>query len=206
MADAQRPRHRSASVTGPVPRANCKRVAAHEATRRVGLVELLAPNHQSSAPRAPSTVSSTYPATCGQGCSIRFLPTSPLELARPFGNRRRRRVQQQTWRADTVAGEDHHLRRLELLIAVRVVVDRARRHAVFIGGDLTHPAARSQFHAGPDRKRPVGDVSAGLGTLSAAGRAVPDIDARLRVRHTPWLLWRYRTATSASQAGSARWA
>ena len=64
-----------------------------------------------------------------------------------------------------------------MLLAVGVVVDRAGRHAVLVGRDLAHPAARAQLDAGADGERPVGDVGAGLGALGAARRAVAEVDA-----------------------------
>ena len=113
----------------------------------------------------------------GQGCSIRFLPTRPEELASPLGNR-----------ADTEFSSSRGVPTpLQATITtsagwkcsapVGVVVDRAGRHAVLVGGDLAHPAARAQLDAGADRQRPVGDVGAGLGALRAARRAVAEVDA-----------------------------
>ena len=99
-------------------------------------------------------------------------------IGQPVREPRGRRIQQQARRADAVAGQDDHLRRLKPLHPVGVVIDRARRHAVLVGGDLPHPAARAQFDPGADGMRPIGDVGARLRTLGAAGRAVPQIDAR----------------------------
>ena len=99
-------------------------------------------------------------------------------IGQPVGKPRRRRIEQQARRADAVAGQDDHLRRLEPLHPVGVVIDRARGHAVFVGGDFAHPAARAQFDPGADGMRPVGDVGARLRTLGAAGRAMAEIDAR----------------------------
>ena len=48
---------------------------------------------------------------------------------------------------------------------------------MLVGGDLAHPAARAQLDAGADRRRPIGDVGAGLGALRAARRAMAEIDA-----------------------------
>ena len=76
-----------------------------------------------------------------------------------------------------VAGEDDDLGRLELLDAIGVVIDHARRHAVFVGGDLAHPAARAQLDAGADGGGPVGDVGARLRALRAARGAMAEIDA-----------------------------
>jgi hypothetical protein len=72
-------------------------------------------------------------------------------IGQPVGKARRRRIQQQPRRADAVAGDDDDLGRLEVLDPVGVVIDHAGGHAVFVGGDLAHPAARAQFHAGADR-------------------------------------------------------
>ena len=131
------------------------------------------------------------------------LADQPRGVGEPVGKPRRRRIQQQARRADAVAGQDHDLGRLELLAPVGVVVDRAGGHAVLVGGDLAHPAARAQLDAGADSERPVGDVGAGLGPLRAARRAVPEVDAGARGRHRRWWRWWCRRATSASPACSS---
>ena len=80
-------------------------------------------------------------------------------------------------RTDAVAGEDHHLGGLEMPDVLRVVVDRAGRHAVRAGGNFAHPAARLQLHPGADRLGPISDVGAGLRALGAAGGAAAEMDA-----------------------------
>ena len=99
-------------------------------------------------------------------------------MASPFGKAAGGGVQQQTRRADPVAGEDDDLCRLELLDAVDVIVNHAHRHAVFAGGDLAHAAVGPKLDSGADGMWPVGDVGARLRSLGAGRRAVAEIDAR----------------------------
>ena len=106
------------------------------------------------------------------------LADQPAGIGQPVGKPPRCRIEQQARRAHPVAGHDDHLGRLEPLHTVGVVIDHAGRHAVLVGGDLPHPAARAQFHPGADRMRPIGDVGARLGALRAGRRAMAEIDAR----------------------------
>jgi len=106
------------------------------------------------------------------------LADEPARIGDTVGELARLGVQHQARRADAVTGHDHHLGRLEVFPAFGVVVDRARGHAVGADHDLAHPGARPQFDAGADRRRPVGDVGAGLGALGTARRAVAQIYAR----------------------------
>jgi hypothetical protein len=85
-------------------------------------------------------------------------------------------MKQQPRRPDAVAGHDDDLGRLELCDTVRVVIHRAGRHAVFVGRDLSHPAVRPQLHAGAERLRPIGNVSAGFRPLGTGRRAVSQMD------------------------------
>src|SRR6202048_5311071 len=64
-----------------------------------------------------------------------------------------------------------------MLFALGGIIDRARRHAVLVERNLAHPAQRTQFDAGADRMRPIGDVGRSLGALRTARRAVAEIDA-----------------------------
>ena len=112
------------------------------------------------------------------GVQHQVLADQAAGIGQPVGKPRRCRIEQQARRADAVAGHDDHLGRLKSLHPVGVVVDRAGGHAVFVGGDLAHPAARAQFDTGADGMRPVGDVGARLRALGAAGRAMTEIDAR----------------------------
>ena len=153
-----------------------QRVAPHEIARRIGLVELLAPQRGDRAAAAIELLVDIA-RDDRPGMQHQVLADQAGGVGEPVGKPRRRRVQQQARRADAVAGQDHDLGRLELLAPVGVVVDRAGRHAVLVGGDLAHPAARAQLDAGADRERPVGDVGAGLGALRAARRAVTEVDA-----------------------------
>ena len=111
------------------------------------------------------------------GMEHQVLADKPAGIGQPVGEAAGGGVQQQPRRADAVAGEDDDLRRLELLDAVDVVVDHARRHAVFAGGDLAHAAVGPKLDAGADGMRPVGDVGARLRALGAGRRAVAEIDA-----------------------------
>ena len=61
--------------------------------------------------------------------------------------------------------------------AIGVIVDDPGRHAMFVGGDLAHPAAGPQLHPGAKRLRPIGDVGARLRPLRASRRAMAEIDA-----------------------------
>ena len=101
----------------------------------------------------------------------------PAAVGEPVRMLLRRRIQQQARRADAVAGQ-HDDMRLDLhLITIGIVVDRPRRHAVLTDRDLAHPAMGPQFHASPQRVRPVGDVGAALRPLRAAADAGAQIDA-----------------------------
>ena len=105
------------------------------------------------------------------------LAHQPAGIGQAIGEAPGGGVQQQPRRADAVAGEDDDFRRLELLDAVGVVIDHARRHAVLAGDDLAHAAVGAQLDAGADGMRPIGDVGARLRSLGAGRRAVAEIDA-----------------------------
>ena len=98
-------------------------------------------------------------------------------IGQSVGKPRRCRVQQKPRRADAVAGDDDHFGWLEPLDPVGIVIDRARGHALRVGGDFPHPAARTQFYPGADGVRPVGDIDAGFRALRAPRRAVAKVDA-----------------------------
>ena len=114
----------TASVPMPMARLNWKLIAAHEAARAVGLVELLAPQAERRA-AMPVHRFVDIAVTSAQGWNIRFLPDQPAGIGQPVGEAAGGRVQQQPRRADAVAGEDDDFGRLELLDAVGVVVDHA---------------------------------------------------------------------------------
>jgi len=178
------------------------RVAANEAARGIGLVELVAPNAKR---RGAVAVERLVGVAVDQGIRVEHQVAAHLagRVGESVGEAGGGGIQQEARRADAIAGDDDHLRRLELLDAVGIVVDRARGHAVFIRGDFAHSAARAQFDAGADRVRPVSDVRARLRPLRAAERAVREMNAG-RARRTRW--WRrwFLTATSTSRACSLR--
>ena len=111
------------------------------------------------------------------GVEHQVLADQPDGIGDAVGEFRRHRIQHQARRADAVAGEDDDFGRLEMLLALGVVIDHAGGHAVLVDRDLANPAARAQLDAGADRMRPIGDVGRGLGALRAARRAVAEIDA-----------------------------
>ena len=154
-----------------------QRIAAHEVACRIGLVELLAPQHRHRRAVAVHLLIDIA-AHLRPGMQHQVPADLAAGIGQPVGKPAGGGVQQQARRADAVAGQDHHFRRLEPFHTIGIVVDRAGGHAVFVGGDLPHPAARAQFHAGANRLRPVGDIDAGLGALRAARRAVTEVDAR----------------------------
>ena len=99
-------------------------------------------------------------------------------IGQPVGEARRRRIQQQARRADAVAGEDHHLGRLETVPRRRHRNRSRRRPCRARSSVISRTRQRgAQFHPGADRVRPVGDVGARLRPLRAAGRAMAEIDA-----------------------------
>ena len=106
------------------------------------------------------------------------MPTSPVPLARPFGNLPRRRVEQQSRRANSIASHDYRSGPLPLDLAILVVVDDAVRESVAAKRDLLDAAPRLQLRAAGDGLGPVGHVRAGLGLPVAADVARATVVAR----------------------------
>ena len=98
-------------------------------------------------------------------------PTRPLLLASPSGNRLRAGVEQQTRRANAIAGQDHQAGLLLVHLAVGVVIDHAVGKAILAHGDLPHPRAGFEYCPVCQGLRPVGHVGAGLGPPRAANIA-----------------------------------
>ena len=111
------------------------------------------------------------------GVEHQVLAQESAGIGQPVGEAAGGGVQQQPRRADAIAREDDDLCRLELLDAVDVVINHARRHAVFAGGDLAHAAVGPKLDFGADGMWPVGDVGARLRPLGAGRRTVAEIDA-----------------------------
>ena len=153
-----------------------ERPAAHEAAAEVGFVELLAPD---AVVRAAVAIHFLIEITVDLGVRVEHevLADKAAGIGDAVGKFRGLGVQQNARRADTVAGHDHDLGRLEHLFVIGVVIDGAGGHALFVDRDFPHPAARPDFDARPDRLRPIGDVGAGLGPLRAAGGAMTEVDA-----------------------------
>ena len=87
------------------------------------------------------------------GMEHQVLADQTAGIGKAIGEACRRGIEQKARRPDGIAGEDDDLGRLEMLGTLRVIVDDTRRHAVFIGGDLAHPAARLELDAGADGGR-----------------------------------------------------
>ncbi len=151
-------------------------VAAHEAPAAIRLIELLAPDADvGPAVAVDRRIEDALDRRVGMEHQV---PADlPARVGEAVRKPRRDRVEQDPRGTDTVAGENDHLGRLEMLDAVGVVVDRAARHASIVGRDLAHAAPGAQFDPLSDRLRPVGDVGARLGALRAPGDAVAEIDA-----------------------------
>ena len=79
---------------------------------------------------------SRHPTIRATDVSVRNPPWMPKGTLAHFG----RVAVTVKWRLSSPFFE---LRRLELLLPIRVVVNGARRHAVLVGRDLPHPAARA---------------------------------------------------------------
>ena len=160
-------RHAAAELEG---------VAAHEVALRIGLVELLAPQAQRRAVIAVERLLDIAVGLCVR-MQHQILADESGRIGDAVRKLPRDRVQHQARRADAVAGDDHDLGRLEVLLSLAIVVDDARRHAVLVERDLADAAAGAQFDAGAERMRPVGNVGRRLGALRTARRAVAEIDA-----------------------------
>src|SRR5260370_10362083 len=161
----------------PLTAGEFERVTAHDAAGAVRLIELLAPD---AIPRAAIAIEHFFEIAGDPriGMEHEVLANQAAGVGKAAGEPRGRGIQQNARRADGVAGENDDFSRLEMLDPIRIVVDHARRHAVFVGSNLAHSAARAQLDTGADRGGPGRDVGARLGTLRATGGAMAEVDAR----------------------------
>ena len=180
-----------------------QRIAPHEAARRVGLVELLAPHDRLRPAVAVHLLVDIAGTPAATGAASGSCRPGPRNSPDHWETGTEAEFSSSRGVPMPLAARITTSRRLEPLHPVRVVVDDAGGHALLVGGDLAHAAARAQLHPGAQRMRPIGDVDARLRALRAARRAMAEIDALARDRHIPSSPRRCRTATSASRACSA---
>src|SRR5262249_17740059 len=96
-------------------------IAAHEAARAIGFVELLAHDAAARRPAVPADGLIKDPHHHAVGMEHQILADETAAVGEPVGEQRRARVQQQPRRADAVARQHDDVRLLPALDAVFIV-------------------------------------------------------------------------------------
>ena len=167
--------------SGPGAAGDLHVVAAHEAARRIGLVELLAQDAAGDRPLVAVESLLEAPLHEAEDVEHQVLSDEAAAVREAIRKPARLRVQQDARRADAVARHDYDLGALAALVAVLVVVDDAVREAPLVERDLAHATPGAQLDAALHRLRPVGDVGARLAALGAAAEAGAEVAAAISV-------------------------